>query len=166
MLLDLNKTCEGNNCTFVLLSLPPFDSHYSSPIPQTERTAISSSTRYVLCAYLDLLDWVRLQLDHNASRACNHNALRHSTSWWHVRKNPLLKFNLVFGNGILGTKAQRSLSDNILVLYADTCALVCCKFASIGHAVTWSCPDMSLQSRGTLLPVWARPWHFLLKLNF
>ena len=27
---------------------------------------------------------VCLQLDHNASRACNHNALRHLTSIWHV----------------------------------------------------------------------------------
>ena len=29
---------------------------------------------------LDSLDCVRLQLDHNASRACNHHALRHLTS--------------------------------------------------------------------------------------
>ena len=58
---------------------------------------------------LDSLDCIRLQLDHNASRACNHNALRHLTPWWHVlheffraRKKPLILNLIVSGNGILG----------------------------------------------------------------
>ena len=34
---------------------------------------------------LDSLDCVRLQVDHNASRARSHDALRHSASSWHVQ---------------------------------------------------------------------------------
>ena len=39
-----------------------------------------NAARYLHRKNLDSLDCVRLQLDHNASRACNHNALQHLTS--------------------------------------------------------------------------------------
>ena len=75
---------------------------------------------------LDSRDCVRLQLDHNASRACNHNAMRHLTSichilhkFFHAWKKPLIRNFIVFWNGILflgslptilGAKAQQLLS--------------------------------------------------------
>ena len=40
------------------------------------RSERSSSSYFLYRKNLESLDCVRLQLDHNASRACNHNALR------------------------------------------------------------------------------------------
>ena len=48
------------------------------------RSKRSSSSYFSHMKNLDSLDCVRLRLDHNASRACNDNALRHWTSYWHV----------------------------------------------------------------------------------
>ena len=44
------------------------------------RSERSSSSHFLYRKYLDSPDCVRLQLDHNASCARNHNALRHLTS--------------------------------------------------------------------------------------
>ena len=44
------------------------------------RNERSSSSYFLHTKNRDSLDCVRLQLDHNAPSACNHNALRHFTS--------------------------------------------------------------------------------------
>ena len=66
-----------------------------------------SSSYFIHRKNTDSLDCTRLPLDSNASRTCNHNALRNLISQWHVLHNffsaqrePLRNL-LVSGNGIL-----------------------------------------------------------------
>ena len=62
----------------------------------------------------DTPDYARLQLDHNASRACNHNAFRHSTSSRNdlrsersnSERSVLFGISIVSGNYILGKLAK------------------------------------------------------------
>ena len=85
-----------------------------------------SSSYFLRRKNLDSLDCVCLQLDHNASRACDHNALRHLNSLWHVlresfcaQKKPLIHIFIVYGNGVLGklTKNFRCKSAAITICW-------------------------------------------------
>ena len=91
--------------------------------------------------------WLRrCPLDHNASRASNHNALRHSTSWWHVmheffhaRKKPLIRNFIVSGNGILGKLTTK--------FGCKSAAITMCWYTSLQHKCQWTNRYYSLPIR-------------------
>ena len=79
------------------------------------RSERSSSSYFLHRKNVDLLDRVRMQLDNNSSRACNHNALRHLASQWHVlpeflrtRKKPLIRNFVVCGMILLASLQKLS----------------------------------------------------------
>ena len=91
----------------------------SSQILSLLRSERSSS--YLLTQKnLDSLDCARLQLDRNASRACNHNALRYVTSFCrsHFRAGKLLIRNsIVCGSGMNVTKILGAKAHHYLLRY-------------------------------------------------
>ena len=89
----------------------------------------SSRSYFLRGKNLDSLYSVRLQLDHNASRACNHNALRHWKSLWHVlqeffdaRKKPhIYNFPQMGKDGfILCNKLHRSSTKSLMCKRGQT----------------------------------------------
>ena len=69
------------------------------------RSERSSSSCFLHRKNLHSLDCVRLYLDHNASRACNHNALRNLNSW-HVQHEFFRARFMVSGIGILWKRTR------------------------------------------------------------
>ena len=112
----------------------------------------SSSSYFLHRKILDSLDCVCLQLDCNATCACDQNALRHSSSSWYVRpelifrtrKKPLIHNFTVSGNGILGkitkmlvAKVQQSLSVNPFTPESDQCQNSPAASQEIWHHTVW-----------------------------
>ena len=90
------------------------------------RSERRSSSYFLHRKYPGSLDRVRLQLDHSASRAGNHNTLRHLTFDFimtrSAREKPNFRNFVVSGNGMIANNCGCKSAAMTLCWYVQTCS--------------------------------------------